>query len=99
MRSSRDRGQNPNEKNEDEMIVPEGSSNMVSSCWSVEGDSDSNSKSEIEGNNEEVNRSEVKWIEWCPEWCWKMERETWCSLGEYYLNYNPHIFLSDLKQD
>ena len=51
---------------EDEMIVPgdiEVSSNMVSSCWSVEGDSDSDSKSESEGNNEEVNRSEVKWIE------------------------------------
>ena len=62
----------------DEMIVPgdiEGSSNMVSSSWSVEGDSDSDSESESEGNDEEVKWSEVKWREWCPEWCWKMERE------------------------
>ena len=50
---------------EDEMIVPgdiEGSSNKVSSSWSVEGDSDSDSESESEGNDEEVNWSEVKGI-------------------------------------
>ena len=49
----------------DEMIVPvdiEGSSNMVSSSWSVEGDSDSDSESESEGNDEEVNWSEVNGI-------------------------------------
>ena len=50
---------------EDEMIVPgdiEGSSNKVSSSWSVEGDSDSDSESESEGNDEEVNWSEVNGI-------------------------------------
>jgi len=72
----------------DEIIVPgdlECSCNMVSSIWSVErktyrsmcdiwGDSDSDSESESEGNDE-VKWSEVKWREWCPEWCWEMERE------------------------
>ena len=49
---------------DDEMIVPEdieGSSNMVSFHWSVEGDSDSDSERESEGNDEEVNWSELKW--------------------------------------
>ena len=40
----------------------EGSSNKVSSSWSVEGDSDSDSESESEGNDEEVNWSEVNSI-------------------------------------
>ena len=84
----------------DEIIVPgdlECSCNMVSSIWSVERKT-YRSMCDISGDSDNDSESESEEERMIPRMLLRYggrERENWCFLGEYLLNYSPIFFSSN----